>query len=195
MNPDDDIDPDKVRVTGKLEAHFPGIPNPEDYGPMDTIVKYMREHGLTIDRPNLMQIPRACRTVTNFFQQGDNANRWLLQTWDSHDGVIESQRIQVDTREHMPSRLLNLAEGTYQGRTVQEFMRHHVGEPWSLKQGEPMTKFEVFNSSSGHSFGIYEADTPEAAIEACCRDAGYASKAQAEEAMGRESQLVAKEVS
>jgi hypothetical protein len=54
-----------------------------------------------------------------------------------------------------------------------------------------MSNYEVSNSQSGHSFGVYEADSPEAAIEACCRDAGYDSKADAEAAMGRESELVA----
>jgi uncharacterized protein YegP (UPF0339 family) len=57
-----------------------------------------------------------------------------------------------------------------------------------------MSKFEVSNSKSGHSFGMYEADSPEAAIEAVCQDAGYTSKAAAEEAMGHESELIAVEV-
>lgn len=57
-----------------------------------------------------------------------------------------------------------------------------------------MKSYEVSNSKSGHSFGIYEADSAEAAIEAACKDAGYDSKAQAEEAMGRESELIASEV-
>lgn len=79
MSRDDDIDIDpdaKMRVRGKLEAHFPNIPNPEQYDPMNAL-----------------------------------------------------------------SRLLNLAEGTYQGRTVQEFMRHHVGEPYSSPTGR-ITKDE-----------------------------------------------------
>lgn len=57
-----------------------------------------------------------------------------------------------------------------------------------------MTKFEVANAKSATSFGVYEADTAEAAIEAACKDAGYDSKADAEAAMGRESELVAVEI-
>jgi hypothetical protein len=44
-----------------------------------------------------------------------------------------------------------------------------------------MSKYEVFNQTSGHSFGVYEADSADEAIDACCRDAGYASKADAEQ--------------
>lgn len=57
-----------------------------------------------------------------------------------------------------------------------------------------MSKYEVSNSKSGHSFGVYEADTAEAAIEAACMDAGYASQAEAEAAMERASELVAVEI-
>ena len=57
-----------------------------------------------------------------------------------------------------------------------------------------MSKYEVSNIKSAHSFGVYEADGPEAAIEACCKDAGYDSKADAEAAMGRGSELVSVEV-
>lgn len=57
-----------------------------------------------------------------------------------------------------------------------------------------MSKYEVSNVKSSHSFGVYEAESAEAAIEACCRDAGYDSKAQAEEVMGHESELIATEV-
>lgn len=57
-----------------------------------------------------------------------------------------------------------------------------------------MTKFEVSNSKSAHSFGVYEAESAEAAIEAACKDAGYSSKADAEAVMGHESELVAVEV-
>lgn len=57
-----------------------------------------------------------------------------------------------------------------------------------------MSKYEVSNNKSGHSFGVYEADSAEAAIEAACKDAGYDSKADAEAAMGRDSELVAAEV-
>lgn len=54
--------------------------------------------------------------------------------------------------------------------------------------------YEVTNAKSAHSFGTYEADSEEAAIEACCKDAGYSSKADAEAAMGHDSELVAVEV-
>lgn len=57
-----------------------------------------------------------------------------------------------------------------------------------------MTKFEVCSTKTGHIFGIFEADTPEAAIEACNRDAGYASTADANEVMGCEGTLIATEV-
>lgn len=57
-----------------------------------------------------------------------------------------------------------------------------------------MPKFEVRNTASGHSFGVYEAETAEQAIEACCRDAGYASRAHADEVTGRDDDLVAVEV-
>ncbi|GEM_PF-1349102 len=57
-----------------------------------------------------------------------------------------------------------------------------------------MSKYEVSNSASGHSFGVVEADSTEAAIEAVCRDAGYDSKAAAEAAMGRDTELVAIEL-
>lgn len=57
-----------------------------------------------------------------------------------------------------------------------------------------MSHYEVTNASSGHSFGVYEADSPEAAIEACCIDAGYSSKADADEVTGG-GNLVATEVS
>jgi hypothetical protein len=53
------------------------------------------------------------------------------------------------------------------------------------------TRYEVSNRASGQSLGVYEADSPEQAIEACCRDAGYASKADAEKAMGHDSELIA----
>jgi hypothetical protein len=58
-----------------------------------------------------------------------------------------------------------------------------------------MAHYQVSNSKSAHSFGIYAADSAEAAIEAACIDAGYNSKADAEAAMGRESELVAVDVS
>ena len=56
-----------------------------------------------------------------------------------------------------------------------------------------MSKFEVHSTKSAHSFGIYEADSAEKAIEFACSDAGYTSKVHAEEAMGHASDLVAVE--
>lgn len=56
-----------------------------------------------------------------------------------------------------------------------------------------MKKYEVINPKSGHSFGGYEAESADAAIEACCRDAGYASMAEAVKAMGHDSELIATE--
>ncbi len=57
-----------------------------------------------------------------------------------------------------------------------------------------MSQYEVSNIKSAHSFGVYEAESADAAIEAACKDAGYDSKAHAEEVMGRASELVAVEV-
>lgn len=57
-----------------------------------------------------------------------------------------------------------------------------------------MTKFEVSAKTTGHIFGIFEADTPEAAIEACNRDAGYASTAHSDEVVGCDDGLIATEV-
>lgn len=57
-----------------------------------------------------------------------------------------------------------------------------------------MRKYEVRNIKSSHSFGVYEADSAEAAVAACCKDAGYDSKVDAEVVMGHESELVAVEV-
>ena len=56
------------------------------------------------------------------------------------------------------------------------------------------TKYEVSNITSSFSFGIFEALTADEAIEAVCREAGYKSKAHAEKEMGRDSELVAVEV-
>lgn len=57
-----------------------------------------------------------------------------------------------------------------------------------------MTRYEITNARTGHSFGVYEAESAEQAIDACCKDAGYESKADAERQMGRESELTATEV-
>lgn len=57
-----------------------------------------------------------------------------------------------------------------------------------------MKTYEVSNVTSAHSFGAYQADTAAEAIEAACKDAGYESKAEAEAAMGRETELIAVEI-
>lgn len=57
-----------------------------------------------------------------------------------------------------------------------------------------MAKYEVSNKISSFSFGVYEAESADEAVEAACRDAGYDSKAQAEEVMGHDSELIAVEV-
>ena len=64
----------------------------------------------------------------------------------------------------------------------------------SSKRESEMAKYEVSNIKSSFSFGVYEAESAEAAIEACCKDAGYDSKADAEDAMGHEAELIAVEV-
>lgn len=45
------------------------------------------------------------------------------------------------------------------------------------------------------SLGVYEGDTPEEAILACVRDAGYASVGAMEEALGEPCDLLAVPVS
>lgn len=41
--------------------------------------------------------------------------------------------------------------------------------------------FEITNTVSGHSFGIYEAETSEEALDAMARDAGYTDHASVPE--------------
>jgi hypothetical protein len=41
-----------------------------------------------------------------------------------------------------------------------------------------MSLFEVYNPRSCYVLGFYEAETAEEAIEACCKDAGYANAAE-----------------
>lgn len=40
-------------------------------------------------------------------------------------------------------------------------------------------KYHVYNRESGVDFGVYEADTPAAALDAMARDAGYADYVEA----------------
>lgn len=58
-----------------------------------------------------------------------------------------------------------------------------------------MAHYQISNSKTAHSLGIYVADSAEAAIEAACIDAGYDSKADAEAVMGHDSELSATDVS
>lgn len=54
-----------------------------------------------------------------------------------------------------------------------------------------MTKFRVYNPT-GVDLGVYVADTAEAAIEACVRDAGYASVEDMEHQIDQPCELQAK---
>ena len=53
-------------------------------------------------------------------------------------------------------------------------------------------KYEV--SANGHSFGIYEADSEQEAIDLCCQDAGYQSEKHMEAMLEQVSDLEANEV-
>ena len=57
-----------------------------------------------------------------------------------------------------------------------------------------MKKYEVKNAHTKHSFGIYEADTPEHALDACCRDASYASYESMLRFFGEPMKMTAEEV-
>ena len=59
------------------------------------------------------------------------------------------------------------------------------------KQESDMSKYEVMSQKSSHSFGVYEAETAELAIDACCVDAGYESKADYEATTDCDSSLIA----
>lgn len=41
-----------------------------------------------------------------------------------------------------------------------------------------MAKYRISNRVSGHDFGVYEANSPEEALEVMARDAGYDSAAE-----------------
>lgn len=55
-----------------------------------------------------------------------------------------------------------------------------------------MAKFTVYNPT-GITLGVYEADSAEAAIEACARDAGYESVLDMETRLGAPCELEAVE--
>jgi hypothetical protein len=44
-----------------------------------------------------------------------------------------------------------------------------------------MKRYQIVNKVSCHSFGTYRASSPEGALEALAKDAGYASRAACEE--------------
>ena len=46
-------------------------------------------------------------------------------------------------------------------------------------------------SANGTEFGVYEADSEQAARDLCAQDAGYASEADMVERLGQESELAA----
>jgi hypothetical protein len=48
-----------------------------------------------------------------------------------------------------------------------------------------VTAYTIYNRVSAACLGTYEADSPEAAIDAMCRDAGYAGHRDAAVALGQ----------
>lgn len=54
-------------------------------------------------------------------------------------------------------------------------------------------RYEIQNTTTGHSFGIYEGETPEAAIKAMRIDAGYPDGIVDDE-VGGDDHIVAIEV-
>ena len=52
-----------------------------------------------------------------------------------------------------------------------------------------MTKYNI--SANGSQFGIYEADSEQAAKDLCAQDAGYKSEADMEAQLGQKSELIA----
>lgn len=58
-----------------------------------------------------------------------------------------------------------------------------------------MREYRVINPTSGHTFGPYRAESPAGAIDACCREAGYAGAGHEDDAIAAAIQeLVAIEV-
>lgn len=54
-----------------------------------------------------------------------------------------------------------------------------------------MANYDVSNVKSSHCFGIYEADSPEGAIAACLKDAGYEENATDENGTPWAAELIA----
>lgn len=52
-------------------------------------------------------------------------------------------------------------------------------------------RYTVYNPLSGQDLGTYEADSPQGAILACVKDAGYDSIEHMEESLGQGSELCA----
>jgi hypothetical protein len=50
-----------------------------------------------------------------------------------------------------------------------------------------MKKFEIVNTLSGHSFGVYTGASPEAALDVYAKDAGYIDFADAQTAAPTEN--------
>lgn len=64
----------------------------------------------------------------------------------------------------------------------------------TVEPAKSMNRYEVCNVLSGHSFGVYEAETAAEAIDLVCRDAGYRDLAHAIAAVGDVNGLAATEV-
>lgn len=47
-------------------------------------------------------------------------------------------------------------------------------------EGEIMNRYQIENTVSGVILGVYEGETPEQALDAMARDAGYTDHAEAE---------------
>lgn len=54
-----------------------------------------------------------------------------------------------------------------------------------------MAKFQITSAASSQDYGVFEADTAEAAILACVQEAGYDSIEHMEQVTGRDCSLIA----